>query len=101
MLGIFLFCIYLLVFSFIFSRSRSRKWWVKIVTQVPDCLYYFGPFDSAQEAQRHQSGYLEDLEEEGSFGFTVQIQQCQPQQLTVFEEFSDGASETMPSELTT
>ncbi|NES84519.1 MAG: DUF1816 domain-containing protein, partial [Moorea sp. SIO2B7] len=48
----------------------------------PRCTYYFGPFDSFNEAQSHQPGYIEDLQEEGAEGITVEIKQCQPQILT-------------------
>ena len=57
-------------------------WWVEILTTEPRCLYYFGPFDNADEARFHQAGYLEDIQEEGAQGIAVQIKQCQPQILT-------------------
>ena len=61
-------------------------WWVKMTTTTPLCIYYFGPFGSAKEAELAQSGYIEDLEQEGVEGITVQIQQCQPKELTLFED---------------
>ena len=67
---------------------ESRKtelplpWWVKILTSQPPCLYYFGPFDSAQEAISAQAGYIEDLEGEQAQGITVHIIQEQPAILT-------------------
>lgn len=57
-------------------------WWVEISTKNPRCIYYFGPFDSKQEAQREQSGYIEDLQEEGAAEITATVKQCQPQVLT-------------------
>jgi|GEM_PF-1234388 len=59
-------------------------WWVEILTTKPQCIYYFGPFDTAQEAESYKTGYLEDLQEEGAEGITFQIKQCQPSDLTIF-----------------
>jgi hypothetical protein len=57
-------------------------WWVEISTYTPHCLYYFGPFDSQQEAQENQLGYIQDLEEEGALEIKVEITQTQPTTLT-------------------
>jgi hypothetical protein len=57
-------------------------WWVEISTAQPHCLYYFGPFESADEAQAHQPGYFEDLQIEGAQGITTTIKQGQPEILT-------------------
>lgn len=57
-------------------------WWLEILTDNPRCLYYFGPFDSAADAQDHQSGYVEDLQQEGAENISVQVKQCQPQIFT-------------------
>ena len=67
-------------------RPTAQSWWVKIVTEIPHCTYYFGPFDSAREANHNQTGYIEDLEQEGAKGIAVLISQCQPQTLTICEE---------------
>lgn len=50
---------------------------------MPACTYYFGSFASPTEAQYAQYGYLEDLEQEGSQGITLQIKSCQPRELTI------------------
>lgn len=57
-------------------------WWVKIKTALPNCTYYFGPFSSKQEADAAQVGYVEDLKQEGAYGITIHIKQCQPRELT-------------------
>lgn len=44
----------------------SKAWWLEIWTQSPSCHYYFGPFDSESEVALAQSGYVEDLTQEGS-----------------------------------
>lgn len=66
------------------AEQPELAWWVKVDTANPQCTYYFGPFASTKEAELSQPGYLEDLEQEGAQGVAVQIQQCQPSNLTVF-----------------
>ena len=61
----------------------SQNWWIEIHTNNPQCTYYFGPFQTAFEAQALQAGYLEDLQQEQAQIVTAQIKQCQPQQLTL------------------
>jgi hypothetical protein len=85
MLGVFLFGLYLIVVSVIFF-STYKKWWIKVETQSPACIYYFGPFDSAQEALSHQDDYLHDLREEGAQGISAIVEKARPKQLTIFEE---------------
>lgn len=72
----------------LFNRCFPRLWWVIIRTEIPKCLYYFGPFETQKEAQLSQSGYLEDLLAEKALGITVEIQQARPKTLTIFEEDS-------------
>ena len=64
------------------GKLQAFAWWVEIYTDFPRCLYYFGPFDSATEAESHQADYLEDLHQEGAEGILPQIKQCQPLNLT-------------------
>ena len=66
------------------KTNSQSPWWIEISTAQPWCIYYFGPFDSAEEAQSSQAGYIEDLQEEGAEGVSVQIKQCTPTLLTVF-----------------
>ncbi|MDJ0591703.1 MAG: DUF1816 domain-containing protein [Pleurocapsa sp. MO_226.B13] len=72
----------------LFSPINKQKipWWVEISTTIPRCTYFFGPFDSVKEAKQGQTGYIDDLVQEKAFGITVEIKQCQPTSLTVFEE---------------
>jgi hypothetical protein len=62
--------------------ESDEPWWVEIYTSQPRCLYYFGPFDSASEANYYKSGYIEDLQAEGAEGITTTIKQCRPINLT-------------------
>lgn len=65
-------------------RNQSElPWWVKIVTVTPECIYYFGPFDSQSEAIASQSGYMEDLAAEKAKGISIEIKQDRPQLLTI------------------
>ncbi len=68
------------------SSPNGMAWWVKIVTEAPHCTYFFGPFESAGEAHHNQSGYIEDLEQEGAQGIAVHILQDQPETLTIYDE---------------
>lgn len=69
-----------------FNRN-SASYWLKITTKVPQCIYYFGPFDSPWEAKMMQAGYIEDLLAEEAQGIHVELQEClQPPELTIFEE---------------
>lgn len=64
--------------------NAGLPWWVEILTAKPRCIYYFGPFDTAREAESYQTGYFDDLQEEGAEGITIQVKQCQPTDLTIF-----------------
>lgn len=61
-------------------------WWIEVCTAKPICLYYFGCFDSRLEASLAQSGYLDDLNNEGAEIVAVQLKQCKPRQLTILED---------------
>lgn len=89
MLGVFLFGLFFTVCCLLIRlpmRQTADPWWVKIVTKMPHCTYYFGPFDSAREARQTEPGYVEDLEQEGAKGISVLIMQCQPETFTNCED---------------
>lgn len=89
MLGFFLFSLFFTLLCLLFyfpKRQIQAPWWVKIDTQTPSCTYYFGPFDSAREANQTKPGFVEDLEQEGAKGIVVFVSQCDPQNLTICEE---------------
>jgi hypothetical protein len=69
-----------------FFKKPHLPWWVVIKTAKPLCKYYFGPFDSAEEAAANQAGYIEDLRAEGAEEISVNVQQGEPQELTIFDE---------------
>ena len=66
------------------ENPEASAWWVRISTTQPQVIYYFGPFDYFEEAKDSQGGYIEDLEQEGAIGITVEILWCSPVNLTVF-----------------
>lgn len=68
------------------QEQLDFAWWVEIVSEQPHCIYYFGPFISTQEAQVFLPGYVQDIEQEGCQKIWSEIKQCQPQELTLFEE---------------
>jgi hypothetical protein len=68
------------------NEPIEMAWWVEILTTIPSCTYYFGPFESMQEAALAQNGYVEDLVNEGAQAITVEIIWCQPRELTIFSE---------------
>ena len=69
-----------------YLENIGMAWWVEIVTKTPDCKYYFGPFVSHRQAQLSQLGYIEDLERERPKLISIEIKQCQPKELTIFED---------------
>lgn len=72
--------------TFLASLERlGLAWWLKIVTDNPHCTYYFGPFGSGKQAKLYQSGYIEDLKEEGCEIRTIELKQGQPKLLTITE----------------
>ena len=64
-------------------KAEEFGWWIKIVTDNPLYIYYFGVFDRYSEAVKHKDGYIQDLIEEGSKIVNIKIQRCLPRQLTI------------------
>lgn len=86
MLGFYLFSISFVALCLLTGpshRTKQEKWWVEIVTDLPRCTYYFGPFDSDKEASSNTPGYIEDLESEGAQRLSIRIKRCQPSELTL------------------
>ncbi|MCC0175524.1 DUF1816 domain-containing protein [Waterburya agarophytonicola K14] len=72
----------------IIKYKFTIPYWVRIATEKPKCLYYFGPFSSRTEAKAMQHGYVEDLIAEKAIGIGIKIQRYLPTQLTITEEES-------------
>ncbi len=76
------------------------SWWAEVVTEQPKCIYYFGPFVSAREAQFSQAGYIEDLEQESAQIIAVRVRRGQPRELKIVaqevqESFESQLSSTI------
>ncbi|CAN1211968.1 hypothetical protein TUMEXPCC7403_17310 [Tumidithrix helvetica PCC 7403] len=79
------------------NPKTELGWWIEIFSAQPPCLYFFGAFDSAEEAEALQDGFVQDLVHEGAQGIAVRLQWCQPTELTVtdpldYSEFPPGVS---------
>lgn len=72
------------------DQLGKGNWWIEMITSYPQCVYYFGPFVTYQEAETMRPGYVSDLLEEGVSTIQVIVNQCQPTQLTIFEEAETG-----------
>lgn len=83
---VIIFCI--LVYS---SKQEESSLWLKITTQNPKCVYYFGPFSHREEAMSHQQGYIEDLTSEGAVIEEIILQQDNPPYLTILGDAQDGS----------
>ena len=73
-----------IIFNFL-----GLAYWVKVVTNRPKCTYYFGPFLNRTEAEIAQSGYIEDLEDEGAREIYVTIKRFKPNDLTIYQDLED------------
>ena len=69
-----------------YLEKMGMAWWVEIITQEPQCIYYFGSFATANEAKLSLWGYIEDLEGEGAQVIAIDIKRGQPSELTIFED---------------
>ncbi|MEB3228622.1 MAG: DUF1816 domain-containing protein [Synechocystis sp.] len=74
------------------SRSfhiHEMAWWLRIHTMIPCVTYYFGPFDSREEAKQSYPAYVADLKQEKAIGISGQLQKTQPTLLTVMDSPDD------------
>lgn len=90
MFGLSMFAMYLAAFWILaqpMGSSRGREWWVEVDTESPNRTYYFGPYQSRDEASNNTSGYIKDMENKGSKNITINLKQGrQPTQLKASEE---------------
>lgn len=64
----------------------SLGWWLQVDARNPICIYFFGPFNSQEEAERSRDGFLADLRQEGAYILYSEAKFCHPRQLTIFED---------------
>ncbi|PSN19415.1 hypothetical protein C7271_07410 [filamentous cyanobacterium CCP5] len=65
--------------------NQDLSWWIKVTTYQPACTYFFGPFESRNEAIWHQPGFLEDLQAEQPMGLMVDFFRGEPEALTIVD----------------
>lgn len=70
----------------VLEQGVEISWWVEIVTRHPLCTYYFGEFESREQAELAQYAYIEALQQDGAQGLSIQIKKCQPPELTGFAD---------------
>ena len=76
-----------------FFKLLGWAYWIEIVTEVPRCTYYFGPFENRREAEEESLGYVEDLKDEEAVGIRVTIERrATPTELTVFQDDDLGGA---------
>ena len=68
------------------SDQSKLSWWVEISTSVPRRTYYFGPFDSQQEARLSRAGYVKKLYQQETGDIVALVKHCQPDILTSCQE---------------
>lgn len=74
-------------------QTLGLAWWVEVVTDSPQCKYYFGPFASSQDAEAAKPGYIQDLESEGAQGIKVTIKRDNPGNLTVYDDATESGEQ--------
>lgn len=72
-------------------NNLVQRYWIEVKTGNPNCIYYFGPFLTRQEAKLAEAGFIEDLESENAENIQAEIKRCQPQELTIFEQLDDNS----------
>ena len=83
-------------FSSLFS-FLSKPWWVKITTEQPNCIYYFGPFADEAEATQAKPGFIEDLQQEGALKIETSLHNIpEPSELTIEIEDAIPTASMMP-----
>lgn len=65
------------------KNQKESGWWIRIVANNPAYVYYFGYFESYEEAEWCRRGYIQDLKQEGSEILFFDITKYQPKELTV------------------
>ncbi|WP_330485377.1 DUF1816 domain-containing protein [Tumidithrix elongata] len=68
------------------SSPYELGWWLEIFTAQPACIYYFGAFETSQEAEESQAGFVQDLLLEGAQGIATRLRFFQPTKLIVTEK---------------
>ena len=73
-------------------KTVGLAFWVEIVTDRPECTYYFGPFDNRKDAEASVPGYVEDLQQEDATVVKSEVKRFRPQNLTIYDDKEDFGS---------
>ena len=65
------------------NQTKDFSWWIKILTDNPLYIYYFGEFKHYWEAEACKNGYIQDLKEEKAKIVDVGIGKYEPEETTV------------------
>ncbi len=65
------------------NQIKKFSWWVKILTDNPMYVYYFGEFKTYWEAEQSKNGYIQDLKEEKAEIVDVKIGIYEPSETTI------------------
>jgi len=66
-----------------FELQADKAWWIRIKTEDPNYIYYFGPFENRAIAQKKLPGFVEDLNDENAQVSSCTVEWCMPPQLTI------------------
>ena len=65
------------------NQIKESSWWVKILTDNPMYLYYFGEFKTYWQAEQSKNGYIQDLKGEKAEIVDVKIGIYEPSRTTI------------------
>lgn len=65
------------------KHTKEFSWWIKILTENPMYIYYFGGFNDYWEAKSSENGYIQDLKEEKAKIVDVSIGKYEPEKTTI------------------
>jgi hypothetical protein len=69
----------------------NLAFWLRLRTEFPNCIYYFGPFATERDALTAMQGYREDLAGEGIDCVYYKLKRmAEPRELTLIPETEIG-----------
>ncbi len=72
------------------QKAQKFGWWIEILTNEVNKqihIYYFEVFESFYQAETQKEQYIQYLTQKHSEIIDIQIEQCQPKELTVYLSF--------------
>ena len=65
------------------NQTKEFSWWIKILTDNPMYVYYFGEFNHYWQAESSKNGYIQDLKGEKAEIVDVAIGKYEPKETTI------------------